>query len=117
MAKPEANRLVVCVNNDGYSASLEQRKIYVALRDVNAEKHGLLRIIDEFRRRLSLSQAIVSSDCVAVGRQEGGPGGGLRVVKCGEGLGITPRCRCADATIGSRHARPRTFSRLRPGSF
>jgi hypothetical protein len=47
MAKPQANRLVVCVNNDGYSASLEQRKIYVALRDVNAEKHGLLRIIDE----------------------------------------------------------------------
>jgi len=47
MAKPQANRLVVCVNNDGYSASLELRKIYVALRDVNAEKHGLLRIIDE----------------------------------------------------------------------
>jgi hypothetical protein len=47
MAKPEANRLVVCVNNDGYPASLEQRKIYVALRDVDAEKHGLLRIIDE----------------------------------------------------------------------
>jgi hypothetical protein len=47
MAKPEANRLVVCVNNDGYSASLEQRKIYLALRDVDAEKHGLLRIIDK----------------------------------------------------------------------
>jgi hypothetical protein len=47
MAKQQAKRLVVCVNNDGYSASLEQRKIYVALRDVNAEKHGLLRIIDE----------------------------------------------------------------------
>jgi hypothetical protein len=47
MAKPQANRLVVCVNNDGYPASLEQRKIYVALRDLNAEKRGLLRIIDE----------------------------------------------------------------------
>lgn len=47
MAKTEANRLVVCVNNDGYLASLEQRKIYVALRDVKAEKHGLLRVIDE----------------------------------------------------------------------
>ncbi len=47
MAKPETNRLVVCVNNEGYSASLEQRKIYVAPRDVDAEKHGLLRIIDE----------------------------------------------------------------------
>jgi hypothetical protein len=47
MAKTQANRLVVCVNNDGYSASLEQRKIYVALRDLNAERHGLLRVIDE----------------------------------------------------------------------
>ncbi len=47
MAKTQANRLVVCVNNDGYSASLEQRKIYVALRDLNAERHGLLRVIDK----------------------------------------------------------------------
>ncbi len=47
MAKVEANRLVVCVNNDSYSASLERRKIYVALRDVGTEKHGLLRVIDE----------------------------------------------------------------------
>ncbi len=47
MAKSQANRLVVCINNDGYSASLEPRKIYIALRDVDAEKHGLLRIIDE----------------------------------------------------------------------
>jgi hypothetical protein len=26
---------------------LEKRKIYVALRDTGAEKHGMLRIIDE----------------------------------------------------------------------
>lgn len=38
----------MCVDNDGYPASLEKRKIYVALRDADAEKHGLLRIIDEF---------------------------------------------------------------------
>jgi hypothetical protein len=38
---------VICVNNEGYSASLEKRKIYVALRDSTAEKHGQLRIIDE----------------------------------------------------------------------
>ena len=42
-----AKDLVVCVANEGYPASLEKRKIYVALRDVDAEKHGLLRIIDE----------------------------------------------------------------------
>ncbi len=39
--------LVVCVKNDGYAVSLEKRKIYVALSDVAAEKHGMLRIVDE----------------------------------------------------------------------
>jgi hypothetical protein len=37
----------VCVNSADYPASLERRKIYVALRDAAAEKQGLLRIIDE----------------------------------------------------------------------
>ena len=46
MAK-QAKYLVVCVNNEGYSASLEKRKIYVSLRDIEAEKQGLLRIVDE----------------------------------------------------------------------
>jgi len=40
-------QFVICVKNDGYSASLEKRKIYVALSDPGAEKHGQLRIIDE----------------------------------------------------------------------
>src|SRR5262245_9315534 len=47
MKKAQVRQLVVCVGNNGYPASLEKRKIYVALRDTNAEKHGLLRIIDE----------------------------------------------------------------------
>jgi hypothetical protein len=47
MNRATAKLLVVCVENDGYPASLEKRKIYVALRDQAAEKHGLLRIIDE----------------------------------------------------------------------
>jgi hypothetical protein len=38
---------VVCLSNDGYPASLEPRKIYVALRDVEAERNGLLRVVDE----------------------------------------------------------------------
>jgi hypothetical protein len=46
-----SNRLpkqfVVCIQNEGYPASLEKRKIYVALRDPTAEKHGQLRVIDE----------------------------------------------------------------------
>ncbi len=43
-----AKQLVVCVENDGYLASLGKRKIYVALRDEAAGKHGLWRVIDEF---------------------------------------------------------------------
>jgi hypothetical protein len=47
MSKTQAKQLVVCVDNEDYPASLEKRKIYVALRDTDAGKHGLLRIIDE----------------------------------------------------------------------
>jgi hypothetical protein len=47
MAKTRAQHLVVCVDNDGYAASLERRKIYVALRDAGAEKNSLIRIVDE----------------------------------------------------------------------
>jgi hypothetical protein len=38
---------VACIDNEGYVASLEKRKVYVALRDATAEKHDLLRVIDE----------------------------------------------------------------------
>jgi hypothetical protein len=47
MARHQSKRLAVCIDNEGYPASLEKRKIYVALPDVDAEKRGLLRIIDE----------------------------------------------------------------------
>ncbi len=47
MTRPRAKHLVVCIENDGYPASLEKRKIYVALRDLDAERHGLMRVIDE----------------------------------------------------------------------
>jgi hypothetical protein len=60
--------LAVCIENEGYPASLERRKIYVALRDQAAEKHGLLRVIDEsgtdylypedFFRLIELPQAV-----------------------------------------------------------
>jgi hypothetical protein len=68
VAKAQAKQFVVCVDNDGYAASLEKRKIYVALRDAEAEKLGLLRIVDEsgddylypkaFFRSIALPQAI-----------------------------------------------------------
>jgi hypothetical protein len=38
---------VVCVRNDGYSASLELRKIYRVLSDEDASLHRLIRVIDE----------------------------------------------------------------------
>jgi hypothetical protein len=47
MSKPRSRQLVVCVKNDGYAASLERRKLYLVVGDAAAEKHGLLRIVDE----------------------------------------------------------------------
>jgi hypothetical protein len=68
MAKTQARQLVVCVENEGYPASLEKRKIYVALRDASADKHNMLRIIDEsgedylypraFFRAIALPQSV-----------------------------------------------------------
>ena len=68
MAKAQSKQLVVCVDNEGYAASLEKRKIYVALRDTAAEKHGLRRIVDEsgedylypkaFFRAIALPQSV-----------------------------------------------------------
>lgn|SRR5262249_40238701 len=40
-----SKQFVVCVNND--SASFEKRKIYIVLRDAEAERHGHWRVIDE----------------------------------------------------------------------
>ena len=60
-------QFAVCVRNEGYEASLEKRKIYIALRDATSEKHGMLRIVDEsgedylypkaFFHSISLTQA------------------------------------------------------------
>jgi hypothetical protein len=42
-----ARTFVVCVRNDGYETSLEKNKIYLALRDADAERHGQVRVVDE----------------------------------------------------------------------
>lgn len=47
VTRPKTKMLVVCIRNDGYQASLEKRKIYVALRDADADKLALVRVIDE----------------------------------------------------------------------
>jgi hypothetical protein len=46
MRKP-SQQMMVCLNNDGYEASLEKRKLYVAVADDEAAKHNLVRVIDE----------------------------------------------------------------------
>jgi len=38
---------VLCLDNDGYDASLDVRKIYRSLVDNEAERLGLIRVIDE----------------------------------------------------------------------
>jgi hypothetical protein len=40
-------QFAVCVDNDGYEASLERNKIYVVLQDRDAESDGDLRVVDE----------------------------------------------------------------------
>ncbi len=44
---PQPRRYLLCIKNEGYPASLEVRKIYNALPDAEAGKHGLIRVIDE----------------------------------------------------------------------
>lgn len=46
-SKRAASRFLICVDNKGYTVSLEKRKIYVALSDTMALKHGQVRVIDE----------------------------------------------------------------------
>lgn len=42
-----SRKLVICLRNKGFEASLERRKIYVSIPDVEAAKLGLIRVIDE----------------------------------------------------------------------
>ena len=46
MRKP-MNEFVVCIRNEGYEVSLELRKIYQVIPNASAERHQLLRVIDE----------------------------------------------------------------------
>ena len=47
MRQQHKKQLVVCIENEGYRASLEKRKIYLALPDPAAAQHSLRRIVDE----------------------------------------------------------------------
>lgn len=42
-----ATRFALCLSNEGFEAALEPRKIYRVLPDLDAEREGLLRVVDE----------------------------------------------------------------------
>ena len=41
------HEFAICIDNRGYEVSLETRKLYEVLPDVDAKKHGQIRVIDE----------------------------------------------------------------------
>ncbi len=43
----QAVHFAICLNNEGYQASLEVGKLYRIVPDLQAQAHGLVRIIDE----------------------------------------------------------------------
>ena len=45
--RTEYSAFAVCINNDGYPASLELGKIYQVVSDESADSHGYIRVIDE----------------------------------------------------------------------
>lgn len=42
---------VLCIDNTGYQASLEPRKLYEQISDPTAESLGMIRVIDESDER------------------------------------------------------------------
>lgn len=40
-------KFVICLGNEGYPAALERHKIYVQISDLEGERLGLIRVIDE----------------------------------------------------------------------
>lgn len=46
-AEKRSAHFVVCLNNEGYKASLEVGKLYRFIPDKEAEVEGLIRVVDE----------------------------------------------------------------------
>jgi hypothetical protein len=40
-------RFMICINNEGYEASLDRWKVYQCVPDKEAERHMEIRVIDE----------------------------------------------------------------------
>ena len=41
------NKFLLCIDNEGYEASLEIRKLYETIPEKEAERHTQVRVIDE----------------------------------------------------------------------
>jgi len=41
------SKYVICINNKNYEASLDVKKIYRIMSDLEAEKENMIRVIDE----------------------------------------------------------------------
>ncbi len=65
----EQGHFAVCIRNAGYEASLELRKLYEVVPDLDAERDGMLRVIDESDRRQAehRSQRLANSYANGVG--------------------------------------------------
>ncbi len=47
MKKQKALQFAVCINNEGYEASLELGKLYQVIPDDEADANDLIRVVDE----------------------------------------------------------------------
>lgn len=47
MKKKGKAAFALCIDNEGYAASLEKHKVYRIIPDEDAARHGDLRIVDE----------------------------------------------------------------------
>jgi hypothetical protein len=45
--KAMKQKFLLCIDNEGYEASLEIRKLYEVIPDKEAERHNQIRVIDE----------------------------------------------------------------------
>ena len=45
--KKKTSQFAICLNNEGYEASLEVGKVYRVLPDREAVAHGYIRMVDE----------------------------------------------------------------------
>ena len=58
MSRATAPKHVLCVSNQGYRVSLIVRRVYTALPDDDAEKRGLIRVVDESGEDYLFPQAL-----------------------------------------------------------